>query len=68
MTPRGRFFLPYLLVSYHFIKKLVENKTVVIEHVVIDNQLSDIFAKAIDEFMFVSLRKNLKNIHSVAFL
>ena len=46
-------------IRYHFIRKLVENKTVVIEHVAIKNQLADIFTKALDSSRFDSLRKSL---------
>ena len=43
----------------HFIRELVENKTVVIEHVVTKNQLADIFTNTLDSSKFDSLRKSL---------
>ena len=46
-------------IRHHFIRELVENKTVVIEHVATENQLADIFTKALDSFRFDSLRKSL---------
>ena len=47
-------------IQHHFIRELVENKTVVIEHVIIEKQLADIFTKALDSTRFVSLRKALE--------
>ena len=46
-------------IHHHFIRELVENKTVVIEHVATKNQLVDIFRKAVDLSRFDSLRKSL---------
>ena len=46
-------------IRHHFIRELVENKTVVIEHVATENQLADIFTKALDSSRFDSLRKSL---------
>ena len=47
------------IVQHHFIRELVENKTVVIKHVTTEKQLADIFTKALDSTRFVSLRKAL---------
>ena len=47
------------MVSHYFTRELVENKTVVIEHVATDKQLANIFIKALDASKFVSLRKAL---------
>ena len=47
-------------IRHHFIRELVENKIVVIEHVATKNQLSDIFTKALDTSRFDSLRKSLE--------
>ena len=49
----------YIDIRHHFIRELVENKTVVIEHVATENQLVDIFIKALDSSRFDSLRKSL---------
>ena len=46
-------------IRHHFIGELVENKTVVIEHVATENQLADIFTKTLDSSRFDSLRKSL---------
>ena len=46
-------------ILHHFIRELVENKTVVIEHVATENQLADIFTKTLDSSRFDSLRKSL---------
>ena len=46
-------------IRHHFIRELVENKTVVIEHVATENQLADIFTKALDSSRFDFLRKSL---------
>ena len=43
----------------HFIRELVENKTVVIEHVATENQLTGIFTKALNSSRFDFLRKSL---------
>ena len=45
-------------IRHHFIRELVENKTVVIEHVTTKNQLADIFTKTLDSSKFISLRKS----------
>ena len=47
-------------IRHHFIRELVENKTVVIKHVATENQLVDIFIKALDSSRFISLRKALE--------
>mgnify|MGYP006993421729 CR=1 FL=1 len=44
---------------YHFIKKLVEEKCLVLEHVVNDKQLADIFTKPLDVKRFESLISDL---------
>ena len=46
-------------IRHHFIRELVENKTIVIEHVATQNQLADIFTKALESSKFVFLRKAL---------
>ena len=43
-------------IRHHFIRELVENKSVVIEHIAIDMQLADIFTKAFDASRFISLK------------
>ena len=49
----------HINIRHHFIRKLFENKIVVIEYVAIENQLVDIFTKALDSSRFDSLRKSL---------
>ena len=46
-------------IRHHFIRELVENKTVIIEYVATENQLADIFTKALDSSRFDFLRKSL---------
>ena len=46
-------------IHHHFIRELVENKIIVIEHVATEKQLTDIFTKALDTSRFDSLRKSL---------
>ena len=46
-------------ILHHFIRELVENKIIVIEHVAIENQVADIFTKALDSSRFDFLRKSL---------
>ena len=41
-------------ICHHFIRELIENKSVVIEHVATDMQLADIFTKVLDASRFVS--------------
>ena len=48
-----------LLVSHHFIKELLENKSIVIEYVATDMQLADIFTKTFDASRFIFLKKVL---------
>ena len=38
----------YIDIQHHFIKELVENKIIVIEHVTTEKQLADIFIKSLD--------------------
>ena len=47
-------------IRYYFIRELVENKIVIIEHVVIEKQLADIFNKTFDSTRFIFLRKALE--------
>ncbi|KAK2390694.1 hypothetical protein QL285_064212 [Trifolium repens] len=46
-------------VCHHFIRDLVEDKVVTLEHVATDNQLADIFTKALDANKFETLRGKL---------
>ena len=46
-------------IRHHFIRDLVESKTVMLEHIETDSQLADIFTKALDFPRFNSLRKAL---------
>ena len=47
-------------ICHYFIRELIENKSVVIEHVATDMQLVDIFTKVLDASRFISLRKALE--------
>ena len=46
-------------ICHHIIRELIENKSVVIEHVATDMQLVDIFTKPLDALRFISLREAL---------
>ena len=46
-------------IRHHFIRDLVEDKVVTLEHVATDNQLADIFTKALDANKFETLRGKL---------
>ena len=46
-------------IRHHFIRDLVEDKVVTLEHVATENQLADIFTKALDANKFETLRGKL---------
>ena len=46
-------------IRHHFIRELVEDKVITLEHVSIENQLVDIFTKALDAVQFENLRGRL---------
>ena len=46
-------------IRYHFIRDLVESKTLSLEYIDTEKQLADIFTKALDSKRFDSLRKAL---------
>lgn len=46
-------------IIHHFIRDLVEEKSIALEHVNAENQLVDIFTKALDVFQFEKLRGKL---------
>ncbi|WJX19609.1 phytanoyl-CoA dioxygenase [Trifolium repens] len=46
-------------IRHHLIRDLVEDKVVTLEHVATDNQLADIFTKALDASKFKTLRGKL---------
>jgi hypothetical protein len=46
-------------IRHHFIRDLVEGKVVTLEHVATENQLADIFTKALDASKFEALRGKL---------
>ena len=46
-------------IRYHFIRELVEEKVISLEHVVTDRQLAYIFTKALDANRFEKLRGDL---------
>ncbi|GAA0167277.1 hypothetical protein LIER_22245 [Lithospermum erythrorhizon] len=43
-------------IRHHFIRELVENKQVLLEHVTTEKQLADIFTKGLDVNQFENLR------------
>jgi len=47
-------------IQHHFIRDLVEEKVVTLEHVDTEEQLTDIFTKALDAKQFEKLRGNLR--------
>ena len=49
----------YIEIQYHFIRGLVEEKTVYLEFINIDNQKANIFTKPLDGPRFESLRKTI---------
>ena len=46
-------------IRHHFIRELVEEKTIVLEYIPTEKQLADIFTKALDAVRFESLRSAL---------
>jgi len=46
-------------IRHHFIRDLVEEKVVTLEHVDTEEQLADIFTKALDDKQFEKLRGKL---------
>ena len=46
-------------IRHHFIRELVENKTLILEYVETNKEIADIFTKALDTVRFDSLRKSL---------
>ena len=46
-------------IRHHFIRELVEDKVITLEHVSTENQLADIFTKALDASQFENLRRRL---------
>jgi len=46
-------------IRHHFIRDLVEEKVVTLEHVDIEEQMADIFTKALDAKQFEKLRGKL---------
>ncbi|PNX84698.1 putative copia-type protein, partial [Trifolium pratense] len=47
-------------IRHHFIRDLVEDKIVTLEHVATENQLADLFTKALDAVQFENLRGKLE--------
>lgn len=43
-------------IRHHFIRELVEEKIVNLEHITTENQLADIFTKALDATQFEKMR------------
>ncbi|CAM8954199.1 unnamed protein product [Rhodiola kirilowii] len=46
-------------IRHHFIRELVEKKTITLTHVSTEKQLADIFTKALDNLQFETLRSSL---------
>lgn len=46
-------------IRYHFIRDLVEEKVLILEHISTDHQLADILIKSLDPTRFELLRKSL---------
>ena len=46
-------------IHHHFIRELVEEKIVALEHVATELQLADIFTKALDANQFENIREKL---------
>ncbi|KAI3456997.1 hypothetical protein Pfo_013660 [Paulownia fortunei] len=51
--------IKHIDIRHHFIRELVESGITIIDHVTTENQLADIFTKAIDAQRFTALRKSL---------
>jgi ATP sulfurylase len=49
----------HINIRHHFIRDLVEEKVVILEHVTTVEQLADIFTKALDVKQFEKLRSKL---------
>ena len=49
----------YIDIRYHFIRDLVEEKVISLEHISTENQLVDLFTKSLDTLRFEFLRKSL---------
>ena len=47
-------------ISHHFIRELMEEKIIALEHVTTEMQLADIFRKALDANQFECLRGKLR--------
>ena len=58
-NPVQHFRTKHIDIRHHFIRELVENKTVALEYVEIEKQLAYIFTKALDFVKFDFLRKAL---------
>ena len=46
-------------IRHHFIRELIENKIITLEHIRSNSQLADIFTKPLDATMFEHLRVGL---------
>ena len=49
----------HIEIQYHFIRDLVEEKTVYLEFITTDNQKADIFTKPLDGPKYETLRKTI---------
>ena len=49
----------HIEIRHHFIREHVQNKNITLEYVCTENQLADIFTKALSEERFCEIRRNL---------
>ena len=49
----------HIEIRHHFIREHVQNKNIILEYVCTENQLADIFTKALSEDRFCEIRRNL---------
>lgn len=53
----------HIHIHHHFIRELVEDKLITLDHVANENQLVDIFAKAMDVSQFRKTNKYHRSMH-----
>ena len=50
----------HINIQHHFIRELVENKCIVLEHVCTNDQLVDLFTKPLDATRFNALSRSIR--------